>query len=124
MGEGEKKLWFRLRRRKVAGFRFRRQVPIHGYIADFACLSARMIIEVDGARHSKQGGHLLDEKRTEWLEARGYRVLRFWNSDVLSDIDRVIGYVYNALAGRTTPRPTRTASGPGHPPPAGEGRLE
>jgi very-short-patch-repair endonuclease len=122
MSEAEKKLWFRLRSRKVAGYRFRRQVPIGGYIADFVCLSARLIIEVDGRPHSKQGGHFLDEKRTEWLEASGYRVLRFWNSDVLSDIDRVIGYVYNALASRTTPHPAgRMAAG--HLPPAGEGRF-
>src|SRR5580693_4147678 len=66
MSEAEKNLWFRLRSRKVAGYRFRRQVPIGGYIADFVCLSARLIIEVDGRPHSKQGGHFLDEKRTEW----------------------------------------------------------
>jgi very-short-patch-repair endonuclease len=124
MGDAEKQLWFRLRRKKMAGFRFRRQVPIGSYIADFACLSARLIIEIDGRRHSKQDGHFLDEKRTEWLEARGYQVLRFWNSDVLSDIDRVTGFVYNALCGRSAPHPARPASGPGHPPPAGEARLD
>jgi very-short-patch-repair endonuclease len=122
MGEAEKKLWFCLRRRKMAGFRFRRQVPIGGYIADFACLSARLIIEVDGRGHSEQGGHVLDEKRTEWLEARGFRVLRFWNADVLADIDSVAGSVYRALASRTTPHPTRRVAA-GHLPPAGEGRF-
>src|SRR4029077_2763411 len=124
MSDAEKKLWFRLRRKKIAGYRFRRQVSIGGYIADFACLSARLIIEVDGKRHSQLDGHVLDEKRTAWLEARGYRVLRFWNHDVLSDIDRVTGYVYNALTTRTIPPPPRTASGPGHPPPEGEGRFD
>jgi very-short-patch-repair endonuclease len=112
MGEAEKKLWFRLRRRKLAGFRFRRQVPIGGYIADFACLSARLVIEVDGGRHSRQEGHVLDEMRTGLLVARGYRVLRFWNSDVLSDIDRVVQNIYNALASRTTPRPALRATLP------------
>jgi len=112
MSAAEKQIWFRLRRRKVAGFRFRRQVPIGGYIADFACLPARLIIEVDGRRHSRQDGHVLDEMRTELLEARGYRVLRFWNSDVLSDIDRVVQNVYNALASRTTPHPALRATLP------------
>jgi very-short-patch-repair endonuclease len=112
MGEAEKKLWFRLRRRKLAGYRFRRQVPIGGYIVDFACVSARLIIEVDGGRHSRREGHVLDEMRTELLEARGYQVLRFWNSDVLSDIDRVTRNIYSALAGRTTPHPALRATLP------------
>jgi very-short-patch-repair endonuclease len=116
MGEAEKKLWFHLRRRKLAGYRFRRQVPIGSYIADFACLSARFIVEVDGAQHSEPPNEETDKQRTEWLETRGYRVLRFWNSQVLAEIDCVTETIFNALDAvpvRVTPHPD--------PPPAGEG---
>jgi very-short-patch-repair endonuclease len=113
MGDAEKKLWYHLRRRKMAGYRFRRQVPIAGYIADFACLSARLIVEVDGGQHNEPDNEILDTKRTVWLQARGYRVLRFWNSSVLSEIDSVTETIFNALDSRTVPHPD--------PPPAGEG---
>jgi very-short-patch-repair endonuclease len=106
MGDAEKKLWYHLRRRKIAGYRFRRQVPIAGYIADFACLSARLIIEVDGGQHNEPDNEILDTKRTVWLEARGYRVLRFWNSSVLSEIDSVTETIFNALELGPSPTPT------------------
>jgi very-short-patch-repair endonuclease len=116
MGEAEKKLWFHLRRRKMADHRFRRQVPIGNYIADFACLSARLVIEVDGGQHNEEDNETLDARRTAWLESMGYRVLRFWNSYVLSEIDSVTETIFNALdatEGRVTPHPD--------PPPAREG---
>ncbi|HXN78187.1 MAG TPA: DUF559 domain-containing protein, partial [Candidatus Dormibacteraeota bacterium] len=103
MGDAEKKLWFHLRRRKMAGHRFRRQVPIGSYIADFACLSARLIIEIDGGQHSEENNQVLDAQRTDWLETRGYRVLRFWNSYVLTEIDSVTETIFNALS----PSPAR-----------------
>ena len=112
MGDAEMTLWFRLRRRKMAGRRFRRQVPVGHYIVDFACLSARLIIEVDGGRHHNRTSRVLDETRTASLEARGYRVLRFWNSRVLSDIDEVVEVIYNAVTMRTTPRPALRATLP------------
>jgi very-short-patch-repair endonuclease len=112
MGDAEKKLWFRLRRRKIAGFPFRRQVPIGAYIVDFACLSARLVIEVDGGRHSRDGNRILDANRTNWLESRGYLVLRFWNSFVLSNIDSVMETIFNALASRTAPHPALRATLP------------
>jgi len=118
MGDAEKKLWFRLRRRKIAGHRFRRQVPVGDYIVDFACLSARLIIEVDGGRHHNREAQLLDETRTASLEARGYRVVRFWNSRVLSDID---GVVDDLQRSSSSDRPPPGAAR--HPPPRGRGDL-
>jgi very-short-patch-repair endonuclease len=97
MGEAEKKLWFHLRGRKMAGFRFRRQVPIGSYIVDFASLSARLIVEVDGGQHNEHCNETLDARRTAWLESKGYRLLRFWNSHVLTEIDSVTETIFNAL---------------------------
>ena len=108
MGDAEKKLWFHLRRRKLAGHRFRRQVPIGSYIADFACLSARLIIEIDGGQHSEESNQILDSQRTGWLETEGYRVLRFWNSYVLTQIDSVTETIFNALE----PAPDQSSNRP------------
>ena len=119
MGEAEKKLWFRLRRRKIAGHLFRRQVPVGDYIVDFACLSARLIIEVDGGRHRDRDSWILDAKRTASLEANGYLVMRFWNSRVLWEIDTVTETIFHALASRTTPHPTSRFAA-GHLPPEGK----
>jgi very-short-patch-repair endonuclease len=97
MGSAEKKLWYRLRRRQMAGHRFRRQVPIGNYIADFACESARLIVEIDGGQHSEELNATNDANRTAWLESRGYRVLRFWNSYVMEETDSVTETIFNAL---------------------------
>src|SRR5713226_47708 len=75
----ETKLWSHLRRKQLDGHRFRRQVPIGNYIVDFACLQARLIIELDGVQHAEAGIKGLDARRGYWLEQRGYRVLRFTN---------------------------------------------
>jgi very-short-patch-repair endonuclease len=77
MGSAEKRLWYRLRGRQMAGQRFRRQVPLGGYIADFACLSARLIIEIDGGQHNEELNENLDARRTAWLEGRGYQCPAF-----------------------------------------------
>ena len=91
-------------------------MPIGNYIADFACLSARFIVEVDGAQHSEPPNEETDKQRTEWLETRGYRVLRFWNSQVLAEIDCVTETIFNALDAV----PVRVTRHP-DPPPSGEG---
>jgi very-short-patch-repair endonuclease len=75
----EKRLWYRLRRQQLNGFRFRRQHPIGPFIVDFVCLSEKLIVELDGGQHAEQ--ITADSERTAWLEGRGYRVLRFWNND-------------------------------------------
>jgi very-short-patch-repair endonuclease len=86
--EAERKLWWHLRHRlPTSGTHFRRQVRIGRYIADFACHATRIVIEVDGGQHDAASA--ADEARTKVLEANGYRVLRYWNNDVLTNIDGV-----------------------------------
>ena len=86
--EAEQKLWFRLRKRQLYGFEFRRQYSIGPFFVDFVCLEARLIIEVDGAQHTEQEEQ--DQSRSQFLQAKGYRVLRFWNFEVMSDVDSVV----------------------------------
>jgi very-short-patch-repair endonuclease len=88
MTEAERKLWGRLRRRQLGGLRFRRQVPFDKYIADFVCFEPKIIIEVDGSQHLIQVAY--DAERTKFLQLFGYKVLRFWNSEVLNDIESVL----------------------------------
>jgi very-short-patch-repair endonuclease len=87
MTDAERKLWFALRDRRFAGFKFRRQVPIDRFIADFVCFEARLVIEVDGGQHA---GSLQDRWRDTWFAANGFRVVRFWNNEVLSNLDGVL----------------------------------
>ncbi len=70
------------------GVRFRRQQPIGPYIVDFISFEARLIIEIDGGQHQDQTAY--DDRRSQWLESQGYRVLRYWNNEVLSDVDAVL----------------------------------
>ena len=95
----EQLLWRHLRRLPIAGTHFRRQVPIGPYVADFACMSVRLIIEVDGSQHASEAGLAKDEARTRWLEAEGYRVLRFWNNDLTANMDGVLEKIYIAVRG-------------------------
>ncbi|MGH6988563.1 MAG: endonuclease domain-containing protein [Stellaceae bacterium] len=83
--DAEKRIWLYLRNKQLGGFRFRRQQPIGPYIVDFFCPHAKLIIEIDGGQHSPER----DDKRTQWLESRGYRVVRFWNNDVLGNTEGV-----------------------------------
>jgi very-short-patch-repair endonuclease len=84
----ERKLWSRLRDRRFLGLKFKRQVPIERFVVDFACLEANLIVEVDGGQHAERIA--VDSRRTEILESLGYLVLRFWNNDVLMNIDGVL----------------------------------
>ena len=88
MTVSELRLWTRLRGEQIDGYRFRRQVPIGPYIVDFACPRLKLIVEVDGGQHAV--GAERDGERTSWLESRGYRVLRFWNNDVLDELEGVV----------------------------------
>ena len=85
--EAERKLWLLLRGRRLAGFKFRRQVPIGPYVADFLSQGVKAIIEVDGSQHE---GSSRDRVRDAWFESAGYRVLRYWNNDVLARPDAVL----------------------------------
>ena len=105
MTDAERAFWHRVRQKQVEEFRFRRQVPIGPYIVDFARLDAKLVVEIDGGQH----GNDVDNTRDEWLSARGYRVVRFWNNDVLENIDGVLIRLIEVL--RSTPHP--------NPPPQG-----
>jgi very-short-patch-repair endonuclease len=102
-------LWRELRRLETKGTHFRRQVPVGPYVADFACLAARLIIELDGSQHDDELGKARDEIRTRWLESEGYRVLRFWNNDLTDNLDSVLETIYAALYGSrdTEPAPLK-----------------
>jgi very-short-patch-repair endonuclease len=91
-------LWRHLRRVEINGSHFRRQVPIGPYIADFACLKKRLVIEVDGSQHGNDIDSRRDEVRTRWLNSEGYRVVRFWNNDVMSKTDSVLEAIYDVIA--------------------------
>ena len=96
MTDAEQKLWHHLRNRQLSGHKFRRQHDIDHYIADFACTEALLIVELDGGQHADQVNY--DEHRTRHLQARGYRVLRFWNNDVLTNIEGVLTVILGSLA--------------------------
>ncbi|MBI1261158.1 MAG: DUF559 domain-containing protein [Rhizobiales bacterium] len=92
--EAETRLWLRLRNRGLQGFKFRRQVPVGPYIADFLCADCLLIVEADGGQHADSAK---DAVRTAFLESQGYRVLRFWNNDILSNTDGVLEAIRLAL---------------------------
>jgi len=96
--EAERALWKHLRMRQLDGYRFRRQQPLGQYIVDFVCLEKRLVVELDGGQHTEQVGS--DAQRTAWLEARGFRVLRFWNHHVLHEIEAVREAIWEALLRR------------------------
>ncbi|WP_299814634.1 endonuclease domain-containing protein [uncultured Roseibium sp.] len=89
MTEAEKKLWNVLRAHRLEGIAFRRQMPIARYIVDFAAPAHRLIVELDGSPHGESQGRARDERRDRALEHLGWMVLRFWNTEVLSDLDGV-----------------------------------
>ena len=99
----ESVLWQKLRARGVLGYKFVRQEPIGPYTVDFICRDRRLIIEVDGGQHADCPKDLV---RDQWLRARNYRVLRFWNNDVLSNISGVLEVIAAALA-EAPPHPDR-----------------
>ncbi|MDP2409185.1 MAG: endonuclease domain-containing protein [Pseudolabrys sp.] len=113
----ERKLWRFLRTLRGQGFHFRRQVPIDQFVVDFACFSARLVIEVDGGQHNMAAGLRADSTRDEYLRQNDFRVLRFWNSDVIANIEGVASIITNAL-GLVTPTPDPSPQGGGESKPA------
>ena len=105
----ETKLWMRLRDRQLCGAKFRRQHPIGPYIVDFCCVESSLVVELDGGQHAEQAA--ADLARTNFLESRGHRVLRFWNNDVLTNLAGVVERIIEVLK---SPHPC--------PLPKGEGR--
>ena len=93
--DAEMLLWSRLRDRQLAGYKFVEQFPIGAHVADFACRRARLVVELDGGQHSERFEQ--DAARTLTLESFGYTVIRFWNHDVLGNIDGVLEMIYRRL---------------------------
>ena len=93
--DAERLLWSRLRRRQVGGFKFRRQHQIGLYICDFASPDGKLIIELDGSQHAERVAY--DDQRDSFLRSAGYRVLRFWNADVLAGLDNIVETIFEAL---------------------------
>ena len=93
--EAEQRLWYHLRNRRLGGFKFRRQVVIDRYIVDFVCLDAKLIVEADGGQH--EFDRLADEVRTRHLERLGYRVVRFWNHEILLETEAVLSSILDEL---------------------------
>ena len=93
--DAERALWQRLRNRQLLGVKFRRQVPIKGYIADFAALEIKLIIELDGSQHIDNKA--ADEFRTGFLQREGYKVIRLWNNDVLLRIVHWFEYIQSVI---------------------------
>jgi very-short-patch-repair endonuclease len=101
--EAEAKLWSRLRAHRMAGVQFRRQHAIGNYIVDFCSPRRKLIIELDGSQHLDQAQY--DLERTRYFESKGYRVLRFWNHDVMNKIDAVLNTIWNELNSVLPPQP-------------------
>jgi very-short-patch-repair endonuclease len=100
MTNAERKLWSGLRDRRLAGFKFRRQRRIGPFIVDFVCMERRVIVEADGGQHANSAH---DERRTVWLQQRGWRVVRFWNNEILENIDGVLQAIVAELTEKPSP---------------------
>ena len=106
MSVPERNLWRALSNRHAGGFRFRRQHPMGPYIVDFICLERRLVIEVDGSQHGFDAQILRDQRRTEWLEREGYRVVRYWSNEVMNNSDGVVAMIMEtarSMPSRDTP---------------------
>ena len=110
MTEAEKRVWQILRSQQMNGCKLRRQVPIGRYIADFVCHGARLIVEIDGGQHDRSSPR--EAERSRFLQDEGYRILRFWNNEVLANLEGVHDTIAGEL-GRITPTPTLPHHGGG-----------
>ncbi|MBS4689542.1 endonuclease domain-containing protein [Aeromonas sobria] len=93
----EQKLWQQLRNRRLAGVKFRRQMPIGPYVVDFICLEQGLVIEVDGSQHGEHVNQTHDEARTAYLNQQGFQVIRVWNNDVLGRLNAVLDFIQLSL---------------------------
>ena len=108
MTEAERRLWLGLRENRLG---FRRQVPIGRYIVDFANHAAKLVVELDGGQHNEPDAQAYDKARTAWLESFGYRVLRFWNSDVFRNMEGVLETIVRAASPSPQPSPIEGEGG-------------
>jgi very-short-patch-repair endonuclease len=95
MTDAEHRLWYHLRAHRFGRAKFKRQVPIGGYVADFVCFESKIVIELDGGQHADRRG---DETRDAWFGSQGFRTLRFWNTDVLKNTSGVLELIGAAIA--------------------------
>ncbi|HEY4542624.1 MAG TPA: endonuclease domain-containing protein [Noviherbaspirillum sp.] len=100
----EQRLWNALRGKQIENTRFRRQHPIGPYIADFACVEQLLIVELDGGQHQEQIEY--DDRRTAFLQQQGWKVLRFWNNDVMSNLDGVLSSIVTAFESAPPSQPS------------------
>ncbi|MEA2999438.1 MAG: hypothetical protein QOK17_1271 [Sphingomonadales bacterium] len=118
MTPAERRLWSRLRGRRLGGFKFKRQEWVGPFIADFYCWEARLIVELDGTQHADRDEY--DRARSAYLKREGFRVVRFWNNQVTDELERVLSTILAILEERV-PSPSRRASRTGPLPlPEGE----
>ena len=115
--DAEGLLWHYLRNKQLDGYKFRRQQPIGPYIVDFACMSRKLLIELDGGQHAEQ--HNFDKKRDDYLRGKGYRILRFWNNEVFQNCMDVLEAVYQALVDPPPHQPSPDGSASATPPQGG-----
>ncbi|MBI3771620.1 MAG: endonuclease domain-containing protein [Gammaproteobacteria bacterium] len=94
--EAEQRLWHHLRAYRFMGLKFKRQKPMGSYIVDFVCLTHKLIIEIDGSQHAEQTDY--DHHRDAWLKSQGYTVLRFWNNEVMQQLESVLERLQLALS--------------------------
>jgi very-short-patch-repair endonuclease len=106
MTDAERILWMRLKAKQLDGLKFRRQEQIGLFVADFVCFEKGIIIEADGGQHAIEREK--DAERTQWLNAQGYTVLRFWNNDILTNIEGVMETIRSACIEPPSPRPSPT----------------
>ena len=118
MTDAERRLWYLLRAHRFKGMKFKRQAMIGRYIVDFVPFERRLIVEVDGGQHADSEG---DGRRTRWLEDQGFRVLRFWNNEVLSNTGGVLDAI---MAASTNPSPGTPLRGALPSPTRGEGTTD
>lgn len=104
----ERRLWRHLSKRQLNGLKFSRQMPVGPYVCDFLCRELKLIVEVDGGQHCDNPK---DERRAAYLQSEGYRVIRFWNNDVLENLEGVLTMIANALGDHPPPPPSRMREG-------------
>jgi very-short-patch-repair endonuclease len=95
--DAERVIWYHIRNRQIAGAKFKRQIPLGRYIVDFISYENKLIIEIDGGQHNEDLKKQNDKERTKWFEMKGYTVLRFWNNDVLNNINEVLEVIHLTL---------------------------
>ncbi len=107
--DAEQKLWYHLRAHRFMGLKFKRQKPLGRYIVDFVCPERKLVIELDGGQHSEQTAY--DAKRDDWLGSQGYTVLRFWNNEVMQELEAVLEKIRLSLSPGPSPASGRGEQG-------------